>query len=55
MAPALPQRGRHANISLMISGFARWFGWAAVLVIVIWGVAGTLFAMRRFSWAPRRR
>jgi ABC-2 type transport system permease protein len=29
--------------------------WGAVLVIVIWGVAGLLFAMRRFSWAPRRR
>jgi len=31
------------------------FDWAAVLVIVVWGVAGVLFAMRRFSWAPRRR
>ena len=31
------------------------FDWAAVLVIVVWGVAGMLFAMRRFSWAPRRR
>jgi ABC-2 type transport system permease protein len=29
--------------------------WGAVLVIVIWGVAGLLFAMRRFSWSPRRR
>jgi hypothetical protein len=33
----------------------RRLDWSAVLVIVIWGVAGMLFAMRRFSWAPRRR
>jgi ABC-2 type transport system permease protein len=33
----------------------RRLDWSAVLVILIWGVAGMLFAMRRFSWAPRRR
>ena len=33
----------------------RRLDWSAVLVLVIWGVAGLLFAMRRFSWAPRRR
>jgi hypothetical protein len=33
----------------------RRFDWSAILVIVIWGVAGMLFAMRRFSWAPRRK
>src|SRR5215469_2163009 len=29
--------------------------WSAVLVILVWGVAGLLFAMRRFSWAPHRK
>jgi ABC-2 type transport system permease protein len=29
--------------------------WSAILVILIWGVAGLLFAMRRFSWSPRRK
>jgi ABC-2 type transport system permease protein len=33
----------------------RRLDWSAVLVLVIWGVAGLLFAARRFSWAPRRR
>jgi len=28
---------------------------SALLVILIWGLAAVLFAMRRFSWGPRRR
>ena len=33
----------------------RRFDASALLVILIWGVAAVLFAMRRFSWGPRRR
>lgn len=36
------------------NGGSRFDG-AAVLVILVWGIAGLLFAMRRFSWSPRRR
>jgi ABC-2 type transport system permease protein len=35
------------------NGGSRFDG-AALLVILVWGVAGMLFAMRRFSWVPRR-
>ena len=33
----------------------RRFDASALLVILIWGVVAVLFAMRRFSWVPRRR
>lgn len=30
------------------------FSWRDVGVVAIWGIAGLLFATRRFSWEPRR-
>ena len=36
------------------NGGSRFDG-SALLVILVWGVAGVLFAIRRFSWVPRRR
>jgi ABC-2 type transport system permease protein len=31
------------------------FNWADLLIILAWGAAGTLFALRRFSWSPSSR
>jgi ABC-2 type transport system permease protein len=30
------------------------FSWRDVLVVALWGIAGLIFAARRFSWEPRR-
>jgi ABC-2 type transport system permease protein len=30
------------------------FSWRDVLVVALWGIAGIVFAARRFSWEPRR-
>jgi ABC-2 type transport system permease protein len=30
----------------------RQFAWPDLLIVAAWGVAGTLFAVRRFSWSP---
>ncbi len=30
----------------------RYFAWPDLLIVAAWGVAGALFAMRRFSWSP---
>jgi ABC-2 type transport system permease protein len=30
------------------------FSWRDVLVVGLWGIAGIVFAARRFSWEPRR-
>lgn len=32
----------------------RQFAWPDLLIVLAWGVAGVLFAVRRFSWAPSR-
>jgi ABC-2 type transport system permease protein len=32
----------------------RQFAWQDLLIVLAWGVAGTLFALRRFSWSPSR-
>jgi len=32
----------------------RYFAWPDLLIVVGWGVAGALFAVRRFSWSPSR-
>ena len=32
----------------------RQFAWPELLIVLAWGVAGTLFALRRFSWSPSR-
>ena len=34
-------------------GVSPW-SWHAILVMAIWGVAGVIVALRRWSWAPRR-
>jgi ABC-2 type transport system permease protein len=34
-------------------GVSGW-SWNDILVMAIWGAAGTWFALRRWSWAPRR-
>ena len=30
------------------------FNWPDLLIVLAWGAAGTLFALRRFSWSPSR-
>ena len=30
----------------------RRFAWPDLLIVIAWGVAGALFAVRRFSWSP---
>ncbi len=30
----------------------RLFAWPDLLIVAAWGVAGALFAARRFSWSP---
>jgi ABC-2 type transport system permease protein len=30
------------------------FSWRDVLIVALWGIAGLVFAARRFSWEPRR-
>jgi len=40
----------------MLAGIAGTpFDWTDVVVVVIWGVAGLLLAVRYFSWEPRTR
>jgi ABC-2 type transport system permease protein len=33
----------------------RQFAWPDLLIVAAWGVAGTLFAVRRFSWSPSQQ
>jgi len=37
-----------------VTNSGRQFAWPELLIVVGWGVAGTLFALRRFSWSPSR-
>jgi hypothetical protein len=30
----------------------RYFAWGDMLIVAAWGVAGTLYAVRRFRWTP---
>jgi ABC-type multidrug transport system permease subunit len=30
----------------------RQFAWQDLLIVAVWGLAGALYAARRFSWAP---
>ena len=32
----------------------RQFAWSDLLVVIAWGIVGTLIALRRFSWSPSR-
>jgi ABC-2 type transport system permease protein len=32
----------------------RYFAWTDLLIVLAWGVAGAVVAVRRFSWAPGR-
>lgn len=32
----------------------RQFAWPDLLIVLAWGAAGTVFAVRRFSWSPSR-
>jgi len=34
-------------------GASPW-AWHDLLIVTIWGAAGCVIAVRRFSWAPRR-
>jgi hypothetical protein len=34
-------------------GASPW-AWHDLLIVAIWGAAGCVIAVRRFSWAPRR-
>lgn len=57
LAQALPvrplARAIQAAIDPAVSG-GRQFAWPDLLIVTAWGVAGTLFALRRFSWSPHR-
>jgi ABC-2 type transport system permease protein len=37
----------------VVHGVSAW-DWHDLEVVAIWGVVGTVFALRRFRWAPRR-
>jgi ABC-2 type transport system permease protein len=37
-----------------VANGGRQFAWPDLLIVLAWGVAGTLFALRRYSWTPSR-
>ena len=57
-AQALPVRplaiAMQAAISPQSNG-GRQFAWPELLIVVGWGIAGTLFALARFSWTPSKQ
>ena len=46
---------RHFALSMQAGFLGTAFSWTDVLVVVAWGVAGLLLAIRFFSWEPRKR
>jgi ABC-2 type transport system permease protein len=36
------------------SNAGRQFAWPELLIVLAWGIAGSLFALARFSWTPSR-
>jgi ABC-2 type transport system permease protein len=56
-AQVLPVRplatAMQAAISPVTNG-GHAYNWASLLIVLAWGAAGTLFALRRFSWSPSR-
>jgi len=44
---------RHFAVAMQAGFLGTPFSWTNVLVVVAWGVAGLLIAIRFFSWEPR--
>jgi ABC-2 type transport system permease protein len=44
---------RHFALGLQAGFLGTAFDWTDVLIVAIWGAAGLLVAVRRFSWEPR--
>jgi ABC-2 type transport system permease protein len=38
-----------------LDDLAPWEDWVSVVVLLAWGLAGVIIAMRRFGWSPRER
>lgn len=38
-----------------VTNGGRQFAWPDLLIVLAWGAAGTVFAVRRFSWSPSGR
>jgi ABC-2 type transport system permease protein len=45
---------RHFVLCMQAGFLGTAFSWTDVLLVAAWGVAGLLFAVRFFTWAPRR-
>jgi ABC-2 type transport system permease protein len=45
---------RHFALGMSSGFLGTPFVWRDVLIVAVWGVAGLLVAVRRFSWEPRR-
>jgi ABC-2 type transport system permease protein len=45
---------RHFALGMMAGITGTPFDWADVLVVALWGAAGLAFAVRHFTWEPRR-
>jgi ABC-2 type transport system permease protein len=58
VAQALPLRplaqAMQAAVDPRMNG-GHQFAWTDLLIVVAWGIAGALFAVRRFSWFPTQR
>lgn len=56
VAQALPIRplavAMQAAVSPATNG-GHQFAWQDLLIVAVWGVAGALYTMRRFSWSPK--
>lgn len=58
VAQVLPVRPLAAAMQAAVdpaSNGGRQFAWPELLIVLAWGAAGTVFAVRRFSWSPSGR
>ncbi len=44
---------RHFALGMQAGFLGTSFDWTDVIVVGVWGLAGLIFAIRRFSWEPR--
>ncbi len=45
---------RHFATGMQAGFLGTSFHWSDVLLVAVWGIAGLLLAIRRFSWEPRK-
>ena len=45
---------RHFAVDMQAGFLGTAFSWTDVLIVAAWGVGGLLFAVRSFSWEPRK-